>query len=139
MRWIVAGGLVALALGSGCACRRPCSVVPLAQPAPISTTTEPYVFYNDLHDQVHIAGGRRENYYDQDARLYDVRDLDLLRGAVEVVLLKLPELAREQGATHADLGGGALRVVGPPRAQGFVREVLAMLRASPGPRPPAPD
>ena len=69
-----------------------------------------------------------------DAGTYDVRDLDSLQGAVEVILLKLPDLAREYGATYADLGGGALRIIGPPKVHALVTQVIAVLRAAPGPR-----
>jgi hypothetical protein len=131
MRAVVVGWLVSgLVLAAGCARPRTCD----PRAAPISTTTTPYVLFSDGHLGTIVT--RRENVFGPDAGTYDVRDLDGLRGAVEVVLLKLPDLAREQGATYADLGGGALRIVGPPKAHGLVKEVLAMLRASPGPRSP---
>jgi hypothetical protein len=122
--------LAALCAASGCACRR----APARAVESISTTTTPYAgtFYNDGNLGSIVT--RRDNVFGPDAGTYDVRDLEGLRGAVEVVLLKLPDLAREQGATYADLGGGALRIVGPPRSHALVREVLAMLRSSPGPR-----
>src|SRR5436190_872746 len=95
-----------------------------ASPPP-STTTTPYVVFNDGHEGTIVT--RRENVFGPDAGTYDVSDLDRLHGAVEVVLLRLPDLAREQGATYADLGGGALRIIGPPRAHALVKEVLVML------------
>ena len=101
-------------------------------PPPVSTTTTPFVFYNDGHTGSIVT--RRENVFGPDAGTYDVRDLDSLRGAVEVILRKLPDLAREHGATYADLGGGAIRIVGPPKAHALVKEVIAVLRAAPGPR-----
>ena len=102
---------------------------------PISTTTTHYVntFFNDGQSGTIIS--RRENVFGPGAETYDVREFDGVYGAVEVVLLKLPDLAREQGAAYAELGGGALRIIGPPKAHSLVRETLAMLRASPGPRP----
>lgn len=145
MRTLLAGLILAMAaVAGGCTCRRQftprdaCQALIVAcapQQDPISTTTTPYTFFNDGHSGTIVT--RRENVYGPDAATYDVRDLDELQGAVEVVLLKLPDLAREQGATYADLGDGALRIVGPPQAHSLVKEVLAMLRASPGPRPRA--
>ena len=120
--------LITLALRlllGGCTCRSACVPAPTA----ISTTTNSYVFYNDGHD-----GWTGDNYFGPDLEVYDVRDLDRLQGAVEVILLRLPELARDQGATWVVLGGGTLRVAGPPKAHALTREVLAILRAAPGPR-----
>jgi len=130
--WLVA----TLLLATGCTSRRRCG----SRPEHPSTTTNPYVFYND-GETGSIVGGRRDNVFDAGAVYYDVRDLACLRGAVEVILLRLPDLAREFGATHADLWDRRLLlIVGPPRAHALVREVIAMLRASPGPRgPPAAD
>jgi hypothetical protein len=143
MRTLLAVLVLAMAaVAGGCTCRRQCTprgagqelmVACAPQQDPISTTTTPYTFFNDGHSGTIVT--RRENVYGPDAATYDVRDLDELQGAVEVVFLKLPDLAREQGATYAELGDGALRIVGPPQAHALVKEVLAMLRASPGPRP----
>jgi hypothetical protein len=144
MRAVTTALLVAAAaIAVGCAYQRPCAPQPVSvsgspcalAPAPISTTTTPYgsTFYNDGHLGTIVT--RRDNVFGPDAGTYDVRDLDGLRGVVEVIFLKLPDLALEQGATYADLGGGALRIMGPPKAHAFVKEMLAMLRASPGPRP----
>lgn len=145
MRTLLAVLLAATAaVAVGCTSRRQCAPRDPApspansgtpHPEQVSTTTTPYTFYNDGHLGSIVT--RRENVFGPGAETYDVRDLDGMYGAVEVVLLKLPDLAREQGATYADLGGGALRIIGPPKAHSLVREILAMLRASPGPRPRA--
>jgi hypothetical protein len=133
--------VTATATGVGCASRRASaprietSASGARHDAGTSTTTTPYVFFEDGTGGTFVT--RVENVYGPDAAIYDVRDLSDLRGAVEVVLLKLPEMAREQGATLADFNGGALRIAGPPKAHSLVREILAMLRASPGPRLPA--
>ena len=121
-RWITP---FILLLFGGCACRPACAPAPTA----ISTTTNAYLFYNDGHD-----GWTGENYYGPDLEIYDVRDLDRLHGAVEVIFLRLPALARDHGATWTVLSGGVLRVAGAPQTEALVRGVIALLPAAPGPR-----
>ena len=125
--------ILVMLLASGCTHGRCCrSPAPVSSPTPpISTTTRDYVFFNDGHLGTIIT--RPENVFGPDAETYDVRDLDRLHGAVEVLLLQLPDLARQQGAEYANLSLGDFRVIGPEKTRAFVAEVLAILRAAPGP------